>query len=109
MPYQERLHTIALIFFLSFAALSLFINPVSAEGVSAPDFSAIGVDGKDFSLSDFRGAPLVLHITNIEVPLCVECEESLQGQVEELARLIAKDPEIQIVTLNLRKNPYSRW
>jgi cytochrome c-type biogenesis protein len=108
MPHQERLHTIALIFLLSFAALSLFINPVFAEGVSAPDFSAIGVDGRDFSLSDFRGAPLVLHITNIEIPLCVECEKSLQGQVEELARLIAADPEIQIVTLNLRKNPYSR-
>ena len=49
-----------------------------------------------------------MHITNIEVPLCVECEKSLKGQVEELARLMAMDPEVQIVTLNLRKNPYSR-
>jgi cytochrome c-type biogenesis protein len=49
-----------------------------------------------------------LHITNIEVPLCVECEKSLQGQVEELAALKAIDPAVQIVTLNLRKNPYSR-
>jgi cytochrome c-type biogenesis protein len=108
MPYKERLQAIALIFLLSFAALSLFINPVFAEGVLAPDFSATGSDGKNFSLSDFRGAPLVLHITNIEVPLCVECEKSLQGQVEELARLMAIDPRVQIVTLNLRKNPYSR-
>jgi cytochrome c-type biogenesis protein len=108
MPYKERLQTIALIFLLSFAALSFFTNPVFAEGVLAPDFSATGSDGKNFSLSDFRGAPLVLHITNIEVPLCVECEKSLQGQVEELARLMAMDPKAQIVTLNLRKNPYSR-
>ena len=108
MPYKERLQTIALIFLLSFAALSFFTNPVFAEGVLAPDFSATGSDGKNFSLSDFRGAPLVLHITNIEVPLCVECEKSLQGQVEELARLMAMDPKVQIVTLNLRKNPYSR-
>ena len=108
MPYKERLQTIALIFLLFSAALSLFTNPVFAEGVLAPDFVATGTDGKNFSLTDFRGAPLVLHITNIEVPLCVECEKSLKGQVEELARLMAMDPEVQIVTLNLRKNPYSR-
>lgn len=108
MPYKGRLQTIALIFLLFSAALSLFTNPVFAEGVLAPDFSATGTDGKNFSLSDFRGAPLVLHITNIEVPLCIECEKSLQGQVEELARLMAMDPKVQIVTLNLRKNPYSK-
>jgi cytochrome c-type biogenesis protein len=108
MPYQERLQAIALICLLFSAALCLSINPAFAEGVLAPDFSATSSDGKNFSLSDFRGAPLVLHITNIEVPLCVECEESLKGQVQELARLMASDPKIQIVTLNLRKNPYSR-
>lgn len=107
MPYQERMKTAALIFLLSFAAFSFFNTPVLADGVQAPDFSATSSDGKNFSLSDFRGAPLVLHITNIEVPLCVECEKSLKSQVQELARLMAMDPQVQIVTLNLRKNPYS--
>ena len=78
------------------------------EAVVAPAFTATGADGENFSLSDFAGAPLILHITNIEIPLCVECEESLKGQVEELARLRAMHPEVQIATLNLRKNPYSR-
>ncbi len=78
------------------------------EAVVAPAFTATGADGENFSLSDFSGAPLILHITNIEIPLCVECEESLKGQVEELARLRAMHPEVQIATLNLRKNPYSR-
>lgn len=78
------------------------------EIVVAPAFTATGADGENFSLSDFSGAPLILHITNIEIPLCVECEESLKGQVEELARLRAMHPEVQIATLNLRKNPYSR-
>ncbi|WP_320353064.1 cytochrome c biogenesis CcdA family protein [Methanothrix soehngenii] len=50
---------------------------------------------------------MVLHITNIENPLCIECEKSLSGQVEELAALKALDTNVQIVTLNLRKNPYS--
>jgi cytochrome c-type biogenesis protein len=107
MHYKKRQQTIALIFLLSFAALSCFINPVFSENVKAPDFSATGSDGKNFSLSDFRGAPLVLHITNIEIPLCIECEKSLKGQVQELASLKTMDPMVQIVTLNLRKNPYS--
>ena len=108
MPYKKKEQKIALILLLSFAALCLFVNPVSSETVKAPDFSATSTDGKNFSLSDFRGAPLVLHITNIEIPLCIECEKSLKGQVQELARLLAMDPKVQIVTLNLRKNQYSQ-
>jgi cytochrome c-type biogenesis protein len=81
---------------------------VAAEGaIAAPQFTAQGVDGKNFSLSDFEGSPLILHITNIEIPLCIECEKSLKGQVEELAKLKAMHPDVQIATLNMRKNPYS--
>jgi len=76
--------------------------------VKAPNFTATGADGRNFSLEDFRGTPVVLHITNIEIPLCVECEKSLKGQLSELARLKAMDPGAQIVTLNLRKNRYSQ-
>lgn len=93
---------------LFFFSLLLTGPAQSADLAQAPDFSAVGVDGENFSLSDFRGAPLILHITNIEIPLCVECEKSLKGQVEELAKLKALDPEAQIITVNLRKNPYSQ-
>ncbi|MBN1235428.1 MAG: cytochrome c biogenesis protein [Methanotrichaceae archaeon] len=121
ISHKKKRQTAALIFLFAVAALSLFsltafageAGETSRDGetgvaIKAPQFTAVGVDGNNFSLSDFAGSPLILHITNIEVPLCVECEESLQGQVEELARLKAKDPAVQIVTLNLRKNPYSR-
>jgi len=98
------IRSILLLFLLSI----LLISPVQSDSLAtAPDFSAVGSDGKNFSLSDFQGAPLILHITNIEIPLCVECEKSLKGQVEELARLKALDPDVQIITINLRKNPYS--
>ena len=84
-------------------------SPVLAEeAIKAPQFTALGADGKNFSLSDFADEPLILHITNIEIPICVECEESLKGQVEELVKLKAMHPDVQIVTLNMRKNPYSR-
>ncbi len=103
------LHTVAASLSLAVLFLSLLVAAASAQDLAkAPDFTATGSDGNNFSLSDFRGSPLVLHITNIEVPLCVECEKSLKGQVKELARLKAMQPGAQIVTLNLRKNPYSK-
>lgn len=106
---KRKLQSAAFIFFFTLAAISFFSSPVFAgEVIPAPQFTAMGLDGKNFSLSDFRGSPLILHITNIEIPLCVECEKSLKGQVEELAKLKAIDPAVQIATFNLRKNPYSR-
>jgi cytochrome c-type biogenesis protein len=108
-PSKKKLQSAALLLFFSLACQALFFSPVfAADAIKAPQFTAAGVDGKNFSLSGFQGAPLILHITNIEIPLCVECEESLKGQVEELARLKALHPAVQIATLNMRKNSYSR-
>ena len=102
-PSWPILLLMALLFSLIF-----FSGPALAEeAVRAPDFNATGADGKSFSLSGFSGSPLILHLTNIEIPLCIECEKSLQGQVEELARLKKMHPEVQIATINMRKNPYS--
>jgi cytochrome c-type biogenesis protein len=83
-------------------------TPAENSAVIAPDFTATDLDGRTFNLSDLRGESLVLHITNIEIPLCRECETHLKDQLKELAALKAADPNVQIVTLNLRKNPYSR-
>ena len=102
-PSWPILLLMALLFSLIF-----FSGPALAEeAVRAPDFNATGADGKSFSLSGFSGSSLILHLTNIEIPLCIECEKSLQGQVEELARLKKMHPEVQIATINMRKNPYS--
>ncbi|HWQ18669.1 MAG TPA: cytochrome c biogenesis protein CcdA [Methanotrichaceae archaeon] len=93
-------------------AASLFMYSsvlgTTQQSAQAPDFKAVDVDGKTLSLSDFKGQMVVLHITNIETPLCRECEPSLKGQVKELERLRAQDPSLNIVTLNMRKNPYSK-
>jgi cytochrome c-type biogenesis protein len=109
LPDRKKLQPAAFVIFFAMVGIALFSSPVFAgETIKAPQFTAVGVDGKSFSLADFQGSPLILHITNIEIPLCVECEKSLKGQVEELAKLKAMDPGVQIITLNLRKNPYSR-
>ena len=64
--------------------------------------------GKNVSLSDYRGEVVLLHITNIENPLCRECEHALNAQTSQLSLLAKKDPGIKIITLNVRKNPYSK-
>lgn len=81
---------------------------LSQETGLAPILNATDVSGKPISLSDYRGEVVLLHITNIENPLCRECEHALKSQTEELAKLKQKDPGIEIVTLNVRKSPYSK-
>lgn len=94
-----------------FVILSFLLFLGSSIGLSqeikAPDFRAEDLDGKNVSLSDYRGEVVLLHITNIENPLCRECEHILNVQTSELSRLKQKDPGINIITLNVRKNPYS--
>lgn len=106
---------LSLMFCLLTFCLLIFCSILPSQGASdapggggyAPDFEASDVDGNLVKLSELQGQPLILHITNIEVPLCIECEEALRGQVEELSRLAKTNPDAEIVTINLRKNPYS--
>jgi len=69
---------------------------------------AIGLGSAGIAPESFRGEPLLLHINSIEEPICRECEEVLKAQTEELSRLHRLDPTLQILSVNLRKNPYSR-
>ena len=80
---------------------------LSREAI-APDFQALDLDGKNISLSDYRGQAVLLHITNIENPLCRECEHALDAQTSQLSLLAKKDPGTKIITLNVRKNTYSK-
>ena len=95
-----------------FAILISIFFLCSSSGLSqeaiAPDFQAVDQNGKDVSLSDYRGEVVLLHITNIENPLCRECEHALNAQTSQLSLLAKKDPGINIITLNVRKNPYSK-
>ncbi len=84
------------------------VSDAAGGATSAPSFEAIDLDGNSIELGDFDGQALILHITNIETPLCIECEEALKAQVEELQRLKEENSEAEIVTINVRKNPYSK-
>lgn len=51
--------------------------------------------------------PSLIYITNIESPICRECEEVLSAQTAEIARLASEHPDVAILSINIRKNPYS--
>jgi cytochrome c-type biogenesis protein len=81
---------------------------ISSKAVApAPDFTITDKAGSTYALSDLKGEPAIIHITNIEIPICKECEKDLRSQINELAKLKAAYPDTQIITINLRKNPYS--
>jgi cytochrome c-type biogenesis protein len=103
-------------FFLGFFAFLIIVGSChanitlsdSSKGISiAPDFKITNENGNTYSLSDLKGSPAIIHITNIEIPLCRECEKDLKAQLEELSKLKTSYPDTQIITINLRKNPYS--
>ncbi len=90
--------------------ISIFLmcsSPALSQIAMAPDFQAVDLDGKNVSLSDYRGEAVLLHITNIENPLCRECENALNAQTNQLSRLAEENPGANIITLNVRKNSFS--
>lgn len=93
---------IALLFFAGGTGQSGEIEP-------APDFEAFDqVKNESFSLSQLRGNVTLLHFTQLENPLCLECEEYMIGQMEAFQMIEENSSEnIEIVTFNIRKNPYS--
>jgi cytochrome c-type biogenesis protein len=105
----KRLFSGSVFFFVILGSLLfLFSFPGASQDGLAPDFQAADLEGKDVKLSDYRGQAVLIHITNIENPLCRECENALQAQTRELEWLKQMDPTQEIITLNVRKNPYSR-
>ncbi len=92
--------------------LGLLLFPSIFEGEKfeikpAVDFTAIDVDGNTFNLSDYKGDVLILHITGLENPVCVECLEEMEGQIVELEKLAISNQNISIITVNKRTNPSS--
>ena len=94
--------------FVILSSILLCSSVALSQEAMAPDFQAVDLDGKNISLSDYRGEVVLLHITNIENPLCRECENALNAQTRQLGLLKQKNPGINIITLNVRKNPYSK-
>ena len=91
--------------------LSFFVQPYAeAEDnkiIPAFDFSAVDERGVNFSLSEYKGEVIIIHFTGLETPLCIECLEEMEEQIGELEDLHQSEINVTIITINLRKNPYS--
>jgi len=102
-----------LLIIILIAGILLLTSPLSFGARSehetrlAPDFTATDKNGVEFSLSDYRGSVIVIHFTGLELPLCIECEEEMKGQLVELENLNRLVDNVIIITVNIRKNPYS--
>ncbi len=94
--------------FISLSAITMMTVSAQDEFPIAEGFTATDHLNRTFSLDDLSGDIIILHITQLENPLCIECEEQIGNQIKELAGLAGRNEQnISIVTLNIRKNQYS--
>ncbi len=86
----------------------LALGAITAHPVNpAPDFTGSDTEGNTVTLSDYRGEVVILHFTGLETPLCLECEQEMKDQLKELESIESTANNISIITINIRKNPYS--
>lgn len=92
------------------AVLVLYGMGGDGGGVYSPaePFTSTDFKGNEFSLDDNDDVVTIIHFTQLEHPLCIECEDSIRGQIEELEALsLMNDGDMKIITVNIRKNVYS--
>jgi cytochrome c-type biogenesis protein len=97
---------IFIITIIAFFFPTMLVTANASDIVKAPDFTATDTNGIEFNLSDYRGKVVILHITGVENPLCIECLEEMKGQIVELEKLYNSNQNTTIITINIRKNPY---
>lgn len=88
---------------------SLWLDDGDSElGQPAEPFTAYDRLGGRVSLADNLGKVTIIHFTQLENPLCIECEAYMHQQIEEIEGIAASgNPDVEVITVNIRKNPYS--
>ena len=99
---------IAAILLLSFLVADYYGQGREGEIVPATNFTATDHLNRTFSLNQSAGKVTILHVMQLESPLCIECESHMRDQINELAAIADNnDQNVSIITLNIRKNQYS--
>jgi cytochrome c-type biogenesis protein len=98
---------IILAIIIGLLAFPSFLESENHEVKPAKNFTTTDENGVDFSLSDYDGYITILHFTSLETPLCIECLEEMKGQIVELEKLVSSEENVTVITINMRKNPYS--
>ena len=100
---------LSMVFFIVIIGSFIFPFAEAEENnlISAIVFSAVDEHGVNFSLSDYKDDVIILHFTGLETPLCIECLEEMESQIKELEKLSSSEVNVTIITINIRKNPFS--
>jgi len=105
-PFTVISIVIVIIFTLTIT-FYLFWSDMNISREKAPDFEILTENVNITRLGDLEGNPVILHFTNIENPLCLECEKVLEEQVREISKAHEERSDLNVITINMRKNPYS--
>jgi len=70
------------------------------QGDKAPDFSLIGLDGKEHRLSDYKGKAVLVNFWGTFCPPCKEEMPAMQRQYEKTNR-----DSIEFLAVNLAESP----
>jgi len=81
-------------------------DPVTLEGKPAPDFKATGLDGKDYSLTEFKGNVLIV---DFWATWCVPCHAELTHLMELNAKDSSKGLKILAVDGAEDKDAVQKW
>lgn len=99
---------VALLSIAIFSFLLIDLSDKSRSDGTIASFTATSYDGSPVSLMNGSGHITVVHITQFEIPMCIGCEEYIIGQIDEIEALAARGvPDVDVITINIRKNPYS--
>ena len=108
---RDQKYVILTIALLSLIPLVLYLLSGTTDSQDefgiAPDFVVTTIDNETISLNNLTGEVIVLHFTNVENPVCIECEKELKDQAVELAKLSEYRENLTIITINMRRNPSS--
>lgn len=99
--WKRRIMAWTLVFFAALMAFVVMIPDSSASaslkvGEMAPDFEAIGLDGKSLSMADLKGRPLVI---NFWATWCAPCRQEMPEFEAVLAQ--HKDSDLAFYALNV--------
>lgn len=67
------------------------------EEIDAPEFELTGVDGKQYTLREFRGRNVVLHIATTWCPYC-------NAEAPHLQKLAESNPDIQVLIIDVKES-----
>ncbi|MGQ9721768.1 MAG: cytochrome c biogenesis protein CcdA [Candidatus Jordarchaeum sp.] len=107
MKYKFQSLFLLTLILIAITLLALISQAENTEIIPAPNFTAVDEKGQEFSLSDYNGNVVILHFTQVEEPVCIECLKEMKGQIVELEKLSTTNQNVTVITINIRKNPYS--